>query len=402
VIRGLHVHGSGPGPTDTPCGIRIEADDVTVESTIVHDAYIGIGVKDANGVRLVANHITGREDAALSSDAHAVAHDPARHGQHAPAGGGRGDAISLWDADGILIRDNVLESARDGILVSFGSDVLIDRNMIHHSRYAIHSMYAEHLTVVENTVHDNLSGLVIMYGGPILALRNLVTDNLSPSTGFGVLLKDVVDARIRENTFLGNSTGIHVDGPTGATGPSTHFELNTVASNRVGVALYPSARSVFKGNSFAGNVVQAVAKGSGVADRNVWADRGLGNYWSSYRGYDAGAGIGAVPHVEGHGTDRLLEAAPVLTALASSPALRLLRSVEERWSVSTPVLTDPLPLTSPVARSFVADTVATPTATSGVAALGAALVLASLAPLLLVRRRREPLTVPGRLSRVYS
>ncbi|HEX9888326.1 MAG TPA: NosD domain-containing protein, partial [Nitriliruptorales bacterium] len=291
-VRGLHVHGSGPGPTETPCGIRIEADDVTIESTLVHDAYIGIGVASATGTHLVANHVVGREDATIASDAHAVADDPAGHTRHAgTAGHGslttarnqRGDAISLWDARGALIRDNVLESARDGILLSFGSGALIDRNTIRDGRYAVHSMYAKDLTIVSNTVQDNMSGLVLMYGGPALVLRNHVSDSLSLSTGFGLLLKDVVDAQVSGNLLAGNRVAIHVDGPTGTSGPGTRFTANTITSNQVGVALYPSARSVFRGNSFHENLVQVLAKGRGVADRNLWSDRGLGNYWSTYR-----------------------------------------------------------------------------------------------------------------------
>jgi len=407
VVRNLHVHGSGPGPTDTPSGIRIEADDVTIESSIIHDAYIGIGVDNADRVRLVANHVSGRAQAGLGSDAHAVAHDrpgDQAQAQHA-APGGRGDAISLWDADGVLVRDNVLVSARDGILVSFGSQALIDRNQIRDSRYAIHSMYARDLAVVENTVERNLSGLVVMYGGPALVLRNRVTANLSDSTGFGLLLKDVEDAQVSGNGLISNRIGIHVDGPTGATGPSATFEGNVIATNQVGVALYPSARTLFRGNSFHENAVQVLAKGRGVHDNNVWADRGMGNYWSSYRGYDAaGFGFGTVPHAEGHATDRLLESAPVLHALATSPAVQLLRAIEDRWTLRAPMATDPLPLMQPVTRAPITpgSWSSSSSSSAGLATFAVGLILASVLPFLLPRLLRVPAPILGRLSRAQS
>lgn len=394
-VRGLHVHGSGPGPTNTPSGIWVTADDVTIASNVIHDAYIGIGVRSAKRARLTGNRITGRETGRIGGEGHALEEDAADHSHHtgSAAGSQRGDAISLWDAEGVLIRGNLIEAARDGVLLSFGSDALIDGNVVRHGRYAIHSMYATDLTIVENRIEDNLSGLVLMYGGPALVLGNQITDNLSVSTGFGLLLKDVADAEVTGNTLAGNSIGIHVDGPTGTTGPSSQFDANTVSFNQVGVALYPSARSVFRANNFVGNLVQVLAKGRGVADHNVWSDRGLGNYWSTYQGYGAaGSGIGAVPHLEGHGTDRLLEAAPVLTALATSPALKLLRAVEERWTRATPVVVDELPLTRPIAQARPFDI--GPADDTPVATMGLLILLAGLASLLLSRRsrRRTPTT----------
>ncbi|HEX9889905.1 MAG TPA: hypothetical protein VGA69_10535, partial [Nitriliruptorales bacterium] len=91
--------------------------------------------------------------------------------------------------------------------------------------------------------------------------------------------------------------------------------------------------------------------------------------------------------------------------LASSPALRLLRSIEDRWTQATPVATDELPLVRPVTRP-VAPLAAAPPGRSAVGAVGLVLALASLTPLLLIRRPRRPAmnrtTIGRRLSRVYS
>lgn len=385
-VTGLHVHGSGPGPNNSPAGIRIEADDVTIADSVVHDAYMGIAVAGADGARIVGNTVTGREDAVIGGEGHAVGDDEGRagHSGRSVSGYERGDAVWLWEANAVLVRGNRFEEVRDGVYLSFVSDALIDANVTADSRYGIHAMYARDLVVAENIMERNLSGLVLMYGGPLLVLRNRVSDSLSQSTGFGILLKDVVGAEVAGNALVRNRVGLHLDGPTGAQ-EATVVSGNTVAFNQVGAALYPSAKGTFRANSFHENTIQVLARGRGVASRNTWADRGLGNYWSSYRGYDAaGAGVGAVPHREGQASDRILGRAPVLHALASSPALRLLRTVEDRWVRSTPVLVDELPLTRPVAHAgHQAPTRADP----AVVALGVLLLLGSLVPMLIGRPR---------------
>ncbi|WP_052664885.1 NosD domain-containing protein [Nitriliruptor alkaliphilus] len=425
-IRGVVVRGSGGGPTGDPAGIRIEADDVTVSGVVIDDSYIGIAVDTASDVRIEDNHIHGRAGAAIVDEGHAVADDDdvddaagggasfSPHGDHAdhaghaghadhaghdhpaPAAtfrGARGDGIWLHDADHVLIRGNHVQHARDGVFVSFGSGALLDGNHLHASRYAVHSMFARDLALVQNHVVDNLSGVVLMYGGEVLLLRNHIEGNVSPSTGFAIILKDVTDVEAVQNVLVGNRVGIHLDGPVESTN-ETIFKANTVARNTVGVQVLSTARASFAGNSFAANTTQALSLGTNNV-HIAWAAEGWGNYWSTYRGYDAlGHGRGAVAHSEGGSVDRLLARNPELIAIAGSPAMQLLRSVEERWGQRDPVLTDELPLTVPVSPALAA-TSPDPTARAIGSLLGVTLVL----PALVAFSRRRPSRVPARSRR---
>lgn len=385
VLRGIRVAGSGPGPSGGPAGIRIEADDVYIEGVMVEDSYAGVAVAGAARVHIVGSHIVGR-GGGVAGEGHAVGSDEV-------AGGGRGDGISLWDVDGALIRGNTIEQGRDGIFVSFGSGALIDGNRIGDSRYGVHSMFAAHLTLAENLMEHNLSAAVLMYGGPALVLRNELVDSRSVSTGIGLLLKDVTDVEVVENVIARNRVGLHIDGPAGGEHP-IRFTANTVVRNQIGVVVYPASGAVFLANSFVDNVVQVLQQGRGAAAGVVWHDRGHGNHWSTYRGYDNGRGKGATPHVEGSSVERLLVRAPVLMPLASSPALRLIRAVEERWSLQRPVLIDPLPLIRPISPALVAPPPDTG-AGVGLGALGAAATL--LAGWTLHSMARPPRFVEARL-----
>jgi nitrous oxidase accessory protein len=376
VVSGLLVRGSGPGPVGGPAGVRVEAGatGAVIRDLIVEDTYYGIAVFGARGVQLVGNTIRGRASAAIGDEGHAVDPDAgqtAGHEGHAAEPGvfTRGDGISLWDAHDVLVRDNEIVAARDGVFLSFGANALIDRNRVSDSRYAVHSMFAEELTLSENVFERNLSGAVMMYGGRVLLLRNRIHDSRSPSTGFGVLLKDVEGVEVAENVVTGNRVGIQVDGPPAGAPDEVRIYRNTVALNRAGVSLYPSAHATFFANSFVENAVQVIAQGTGVAGKNAWAFEGVGNHWSDYRGYDlAGEGVGDVAYVTGGAVERLLRRTPVLEALASGPAFGLLRAVGDRWIEREPVVEDPLPLmrpASPPATSPGASTLAA-------AALGAA------------------------------
>lgn len=433
-IRDVVVRGSGGGPIGDPAGIRIEADDVTVAGTVIEDSYTAIAVDSVAGIRIEGNHIHGRRGAAVVDDGHAVADDTGEdaafdphgtedgraghdahsghdahtghdahaghdHGAYASAAAGpRGDGIWLHDVDHVLLRDNHISHARDGVFVSFGSGALLDGNHVHASRYAVHSMFARDLSLVHNHLADNLAGAVLMYGEDVLLLRNHVTGSSSPSTGFAVLLKDVVDVEATQNLLVDNRVGIHIDGPTETS--DTTFLANTVARNAIGAQLLSSARVSFSANSFAANTVQALVTGThtrGVA----WADAGWGNFWSTYRGYDVlGHGRGALPHTEGGAVDRLLGRNPELLAIAGSPAMQLLRSVEERWGQRAPVLTDELPLTVPVSPALPAPTPDPGARLLGLA-LGAVLLLPALSTLL-VRRPRRPVAPSRRSPRAVT
>ncbi len=391
VVRGITVRGSGPGPTGNPAAIRVEADGVTIEGVRVEDSYIGIAVEEVEGVRLVDNTIVGRAGAAIVDEGHAVDHDRGDDDPGAGTIGGdadgtghraRGDGIWLHDAEHVLVRGNTITSSRDGVYVSFGTDTLIDGNEVRDSRYAVHTMYTRQLTLVENRFLDNLSGAVLMYRGPALVLRNHIEGSRSPSTGFALLLKDVVGVEAVENVLVRNRVGLHLDGPTGD--DPAKLSRNTIAHNAIGVAAYSSARATFRGNSFVDNQIQVLPQGGRLTGL-TWSDQGIGNLWSTYRGFEGlAAGRGAVPHVEGGAVDRLLGRNPELLVLADTPALRMLRSVEERWGRQDPILTDELPITSPLSPPVPA--AASPDGSSAAVALGLALLVLPVLLLLLARR----------------
>jgi len=73
----------------------------------------------------------------------------------------------------------------------------------------------------------------------------------------------------------------------------------------------------------------------------------VGNYWSDYGGFDAqGDGTGDLAYSRSGRTSQLIANDPLLLALASGPAFRLLSAVEDKWAPADPLVLDVAPQTN--------------------------------------------------------
>lgn len=351
-LRGLTLTRSAIGPFDSPSGVMLEgADRALIEDVTIEQSYIGITVRLSEDV--VIDRVSIRGQGVITGEEHVVetdeeagheAHDDGEAAQMRTEAQVRGDGIWLWNATGAVVRDTTIEETRDGIYVSYGIGALLEGNRVVGSRYAVHDMYAEDLTVRANTLEGNLSGLVLMYGGPVTVADNVITESGSPSTGFGVLVKDVGGVTVERNVVADNRVGVQVDDAGRTGGDPTTIYGNTIAMNHIGLLLMPSADTVIASNGFVENTTQVTMGGQG-ATQAIWSVDGVGNYWSDYGGFDAaGDGTGDIAHVESGRMSQLLASEPLLLALASGPAFRLLSSVEGKWLSSTPLVRDGSPL----------------------------------------------------------
>jgi nitrous oxidase accessory protein len=353
-LRGLTLRRSAVGPIGSPSGVMVErADRASIEDLAIDDSYMGITVRasgdvviegvtiSGHGVITGEEHVVDTEGSESDHRRHAAGDQAAQMRTDAQI---RGDGIWLWNAPGAIVRETTIIETRDGIYVSYGTGAVIERNRIVDSRYAIHDMYAENLTVRDNAFEGNLSGVVLMYGGPVAVSGNSIVESGSPSTGFGVLVKDAGSVVLEDNVVADNRVGVQADDAGRTGGEPTSIRGNTIAMNHVGLLLMPSADSVVVGNGFVENSTQVTLGGQG-ATQAVWTLDGVGNHWSDYGGFDAdGDGTGDVVHMETGRMSELLATEPMLLALASGPAFRVLASIEGRWSPGEALVRDEAPL----------------------------------------------------------
>lgn len=387
-VHGLTIRNSGPGPVGTPAGIMVQADDVTIEANTVEDTYIGIGVRDANGVRIIDNRITGLEGAGMGDIGHATGakEEPQDDGDAvASSSSQRGDGISLWNSNDTLVSGNIVDAVRDGVYLSYGERVTIEHTQVTDSRYAVHDMYALDLLLRENRFTRDLAGLVLMYGGPVRVEGNEITQNRSASTGYGMIIKDA-DVSASGNAIHDNRIGVKIENAGVASEGPAVFRGNTIAMNEFGLVLSPATQAVFTGNNLAHNTIPVMTDRAEGQPGVRWSENGRGNYWDTYRGYDAdGDGLGDMAFVDAGTVEGIVAATPALAALASSPGMRLVGSLEERWQADDPAVFDPAPMIRPAPVEVAGPDGSSPPLALTVVAL--AVLLASLA---IVVRGRQP------------
>jgi nitrous oxidase accessory protein len=325
VFAGFEVRNGGRTTSQEPAGIKVEGSGHRIEDNYVHDVYFGIHVaKGANDVV---------------------------RGNRVEPGTGRGlrpgHGISVWYLDASKIESNTIGAARDGIYLSFSDRIEVTGNDVSRSRYGIHSMYSRRALVSGNRIHDNLLGVALMNSQSLVMRGNTIERHRLGATAYGVLLKDIDDLVLESNRIADNRVGLYADSTPLGLGNEALVTGNAIVANGTALALQSNVRLVFTANRVADNLIDAVAEGSGLSDRNVWSREGRGNFWSAYRGYDAdGDGVGDLPYRYEGVINDLVRRNRAAQAFLQTPAMLALENAARLFPLvrPQPLLIDEHPL----------------------------------------------------------
>lgn len=198
-----------------------------------------------------------------------------------------GNGIHLWHCDHILIDSNEITGLRDGIYLEFVDDSHIQHNYAHDNvRYGLHFMFSHRDKYIGNTFENNGAGVAVMFSKFIEMRKNRFTHNWGTAS-YGLLLKEIYDAKVIANDFTKNTIGIYIDGTT-----RIHYKENLFQQN--GWAIKVS------GGCYQNNVTKNnfISNSFDIAYNTKMNDNSFsGNYWSNYTGYDLDKdGTGDVPY----------------------------------------------------------------------------------------------------------
>ncbi len=198
-----------------------------------------------------------------------------------------GNGIHLWHSSKVRIINNNVEQMRDGIYFEFVKHSLVRNNDSHRNlRYGLHFMFSNDDRYENNLFEKNGAGVAVMFSKNIYMKNNVFRLNWGPAS-YGLLLKEITDADIINNTFEQNTIGINADGSNRVSYEKNNFKSNGWAIRFLG-ACYGNK---FIQNNFMHNALDISYKGS--MNGNIF-DR---NYWSSYTGYDLNKdNLGDVPY----------------------------------------------------------------------------------------------------------
>ena len=173
---------------------------------------------------------------------------------------------------------------------------------------------------------ENRAGGAVMNTKVVEMDGNRFERNWGPSA-YGLLLKEIADARITNNSFAGNSTALFADGTDRMV-----VEGNGFVRNGFAVRLRASAQqSRFAANDFVGNSFDVATN-----SRNSYSAFS-GNYWDAYRGHDLDRdGVGDVPFRPVRLFSLLVEHYPPTFVLMRSLLVDLLDAAERVIPALTP------------------------------------------------------------------
>ena len=279
--------------------------DCLIENNKLINNFFGIYLAKSSGCEIKDNYITSNGEQESNS----------------------GNGIHLWSSRDNNIHNNIISGHRDGIYLEFAKHCLVSGNLSKSSlRYGLHFMFSDSCKYSKNTFEHNGAGVAVMYSRQI-HMENNVFKNNSGAASFGILLKDIRDSRIINNTITNNSIGIFIEG-------SSRLIVKHNTFSRNGWALKLMANSMdnrFSRNNFIANTFDITTnsrKNFNTIDSN---------YWGNYAGYDINKdGFGELPYHPVSLFSYVVAQNPPLLILLHSFFMNLLDLAERIIPVLTP------------------------------------------------------------------
>ncbi|MEO9101864.1 MAG: nitrous oxide reductase family maturation protein NosD [Burkholderiaceae bacterium] len=340
-VEGLQITGSGIDlpAMDSAILVRQSAPRALVRSNRLMGNLFGIYLHGAADSLVQDNLIDGRQDLRLSE---------------------AGNGVSIWNAPGAKVTGNTFRHGRDGIFVKVSRNNTFENNTFSGLRFAIHYMYTNDSKVVGNRSRGNHVGWAIMYSER-LEIRDNVSDD---DRDHGLLLNSTNASKITGNVVRhGGEKCVFIYNAN-----KNRIENNWFESCPIGIHFTAGSEgNLMTGNAFIANRVQVKYVGTRFID---WAHDGRGNYWSDNPAYDLdGDGIADRPYRPNDVMDEILWKLPQAKALASSPAVQMVRWAQARFPALYPGgVVDSRPMMRPARTPMVAplpDPAAAPAGSGG-------------------------------------
>ena len=265
-IKGITLQNVGKSYTKDFAAIHIsKSKHFKIEDVRLKTVFFGILVEKSHYGIIKNNHI--------SSEAREEA--------------GAGNGIHLWHSSHVIVENNEVHDLRDGIYFEFITHSKVVNNTSYNNlRYGLHFMFSNTNEYHNNFFKNNGAGVAVMFSKFIKMTGNNFTENWGTAS-YGLLLKEIYDAEIINNTFQENTIAIHIEGSTRINYSKNNFIRNGWAIKIAG-ACYANK---FSKNNFLHNSFD-LSYNSKLNDNSF-----NNNYWSEYTGYDLDKnGIGDVPY----------------------------------------------------------------------------------------------------------
>ena len=306
IIKGIHFKNSGYSNMNDYASINlVDAQDVIIENNFIEHSYFGIHIANSRHCIISNNIIKGTPKTEQTS----------------------GNAIHLWKCSNMVVEENEVEGHRDGIYFEFVThSFIIDNNSHNNIRYGLHFMFSNNDSYVNNVFTNNGAGVAVMYSHHVLMAGNTFDHNWG-SNSYGLLLKEISDAKIIKNHFIKNTMGILMESTN-----RIEVILNDFDSNGWAFRIQASCNdNTITCNNFNGNTFDVATNGT------MMLNKFYNNYWDKYEGYDMNKdGFGDVPYHPVSMYSMVVEQNPNSVMLLRSFMVSLLDKAEKAIPSLTP------------------------------------------------------------------
>jgi nitrous oxidase accessory protein len=305
-IQGFEIRNSGISSMNDIAGIKIyKSSNVSINSNKLINTFFGIYFQECSNSIAKNNIISSTGDNEVQS----------------------GNGIHCWKSEQLQIVNNIIKGHRDGIYFEFVTNSSIVNNISEGNiRYGLHFMFSHNDSYIKNTFKNNGAGVAVMYTHHVTMIENTFKDNWG-SSSYGLLMKDISDSEVRNNKFIGNTSGIYLEGSN-----RNHIHENVFLSNGAALKIQASCdNNVIEKNNFLSNTFDVNTNGSLV--QNTFN----ANYWDKYEGYDLNKDkIGDIPYHPISLYSMIIEKMPVASIFLRSFMVTLLDKTEKAIPSITP------------------------------------------------------------------
>jgi nitrous oxidase accessory protein len=317
-VKNIQFRNAGYSALNDFASIKIiDAAFIVIENNSILHSYFAIHVSNTSYCTIRNNTITGNPTTEQMT----------------------GNGIHLWKCNHALIEGNRVEGHRDGIYFEFVTESTILKNTSEQNiRYGLHFMFSHSDNYFLNTFRKNGAGVAVMFSKKVRMQGNHFEENWGPSA-YGILLKEITDSYIGNNTFLKNTVGIYMEGTS-----RLEIAKNAFKNNGWAVKVQASCDdNVFQLNNFHGNSFDVATNGT------MMLNKFTNNYWDKYEGYDLDKnGVGDIPYHPVSMYAMIVEQNPSTLILMRSFMVSLLDKAEKAIPSLTPEnLVDEKPMIKP-------------------------------------------------------
>lgn len=318
-IQGLHFENVGMTSMIDWAAIKVlESRHVRIIGNRVRNSYFGIYLSASDHCLVQENDVRGNPKEEQNT----------------------GNGIHAWKCDSIRVENNRVAGHRDGIYFEFVTNSIIQRNFSHQNiRYGLHFMFSHKNGYFYNTFRQNGAGVAVMYTKFVTMKHNIFEQNWG-GAAYGLLLKDISDSHIEQNTFNINTIGVYMEGCSRSV-----FSHNQFIKNGYAIRVQANCDdNTLVYNNFKGNTFDVATNG------NVVLTKVAHNYWDKYEGYDLNRdGIGDVPFRPVSLYASVIERIPQAMMLLRSFTVTLLDRIEKIIPSITPEsMKDESPMMKPI------------------------------------------------------